>query len=87
MADTADLVVLGAFYGQGSKGQWCLVPMVVLLLEDSHWPPCSFDLLVMDCLVLGSGALITSGSGVWELQADTQKSVKKSLCPKPFDIN
>lgn len=30
MADTADLVVLGAFYGQGSKGQWCLVPMVVL---------------------------------------------------------
>lgn len=40
MADTADLVVLGAFYGQGSKGQWCLVPMVVLLLEDSHWPPC-----------------------------------------------
>lgn len=30
MADTADLVVLGAFYGQGSKGQWCLVPIVVL---------------------------------------------------------
>lgn len=27
MADTADLVVLGAFYGQGSKGQGGLRPL------------------------------------------------------------
>lgn len=27
MADTADLVVLGAFYGQGSKGQGSLWPL------------------------------------------------------------
>lgn len=31
MADTADLVVLGAFYGQGSKGRWPLAPGMVLL--------------------------------------------------------
>lgn len=27
MADTADLVVLGAYYGTGNKGEWCVYIM------------------------------------------------------------
>lgn len=36
MADTADLVVLGAFYGQGSKGQGGLWPLGWYFFERSH---------------------------------------------------
>lgn len=36
MADTADLVVLGAFYGQGSKGQGGLGPLGCYFTERHH---------------------------------------------------
>lgn len=36
MADTADLVVLGAFYGQGSKGQGGLWPLGHYFTERHH---------------------------------------------------
>lgn len=36
MADTADLVVLGAFYGQGSKGQGGLWPLGWCFFERHH---------------------------------------------------
>lgn len=36
MADTADLVVLGAFYGQGSKGQGSLWPLGWCVFERHH---------------------------------------------------
>lgn len=59
MADTADLVVLGAFYGQGSKGQGGLRPVGWHLFEGRGWPFYWLDLpvrLVMTSKVLGSGA-------------------------------
>lgn len=39
MADTADLVVLGAFYGQGSKGQdgYCPWDSIGMLLWKLVW--------------------------------------------------
>lgn len=49
MADTADLMVLGAFYGQGSKGQGGLWPLGWYFLERYHsghsWPFSWLDLL------------------------------------------
>lgn len=61
MADTADLVVLGAFYGQGSKGQGGLCDRTYLkgTTEGRGWPFYWLDLpvrLVMTSKVLGSGA-------------------------------
>lgn len=71
MADTADLVVLGAFYGQGSKGQGGLCPRDSTSLKGTipsrGWPFYWLDLPAGP--VLAPASPVSPQEAISELQA------------------